>query len=43
MSALTVVRMLDPMANVYEPADLEQVELESPVDSPFGAGAAPDA
>jgi hypothetical protein len=43
MSALTVVRMLDPMANVYEPADLEQGELESPVEPQFPAGSAPDA
>jgi hypothetical protein len=43
MSALTVVRMLDPMANVYEPADLDQVELESPIDAPVRAEPAPDA
>ena len=43
MSALTVVRMLDPMANVYEPADLEQVELESPIGPPIRAEPTPDA
>ena len=35
MSALTVVRMLDPMASVYEASDLEQVDLESELNSPF--------
>jgi hypothetical protein len=35
--------MLDPMANVYEPADLEQVELESSIDAPVRAEPAPDA
>jgi hypothetical protein len=34
MSALTVVRMLDPMANLYEVADLEQFEPEPQFDSP---------
>ena len=35
MSALTVVRMLDPMASIYEVSDLDQVDLESELDSPF--------
>jgi hypothetical protein len=41
MSGLTVVRMLDPMANVYEVSDLEQVDLESEMDSPFRAQSSP--
>jgi hypothetical protein len=43
MSALTVVRMLDPMANLYEVSDLDQVDLESELDSPFPTHSAPDA
>ncbi len=42
MSALTVVRMLDPMANLYEPADLERIELAAGVEDPFRAEATPD-
>jgi hypothetical protein len=40
--ALTVVRMLDPMANIYEVSDLEQVDLEAELDSPFRTQSAPD-
>jgi hypothetical protein len=32
LSALTVVRMLDPMANVYDVSDFDQFDLESEVD-----------
>jgi hypothetical protein len=42
-SALTVVRMLDPMANLYDVSDLDQVDLESQLESPFRTHTAPDA
>jgi len=41
MSARTVVRMLDPMANIYEVSDFDQVDLESELDSPFRAQSSP--
>jgi hypothetical protein len=37
MSALTVVRMLDPTTDLYEVSDLEGIELESELDPSFGA------
>ena len=43
LSALTVVRMLDPMANLYEVADLEPREVEPGFDEVFRAQTAPDA
>jgi hypothetical protein len=36
MSALTVVRMLDPMAELYDVVDFEHLDVESALDSPFG-------
>jgi len=41
MSALTVVRMLDPMATAYEASDFNQVNLESELNSPFRAQSSP--
>ncbi len=41
MSALTVVRMLDPMATIYEASDFDQANLESEMDSPFRAQSSP--
>jgi hypothetical protein len=43
MSALTVVRMLDPAANLYEISDLDQADLETEIESPFRTHSAPDA
>jgi hypothetical protein len=37
MSALTVVRMLDPMANIYEDYDLDEADLGSELDAAFRA------
>lgn len=37
MSALTVVRMLDPMANFYEDYDLDDAGVESDLDAAFRA------
>lgn len=37
MSALTVVRMLDPMANIYEDYDLDEAGLGSELDAAFRA------
>jgi hypothetical protein len=34
MSALTVVRMLDPIANVYEDYDLDQLDRDADLE-PF--------
>jgi hypothetical protein len=42
MSALTVVRMLDGMANFLDESDLEPVGLDLELESPFRAQAAPD-
>ena len=36
-SALTVVRMLDPLANVYEDYDLDEAGLGADLDAAFGA------
>ena len=36
MSALTVVRMLDPLANVYEDYDLDEAGLGAELDTAFG-------
>ncbi len=41
MSALTVVRMLDPMASIYEVSDLDQADLESELDLPDRAESSP--
>jgi hypothetical protein len=43
LSALTVVRMLDPMANLYEVADLELREPDPGLDEVFRAESAPEA
>ncbi len=42
LSALTVVRMLDPMANLYEVADLESHEPAPGLDEAFRASSAPE-
>ena len=39
LSALTVVRMLDPSVNLYEVADIELAPHASELESSFGAGA----
>jgi hypothetical protein len=40
-SALRVVRMLDRMAAVFEESDLDRIDLESELDSPFRAESSP--
>jgi hypothetical protein len=41
MSALTVVRMLDPMANAYEVSDLESADIEAELGDVFRAESSP--
>jgi hypothetical protein len=42
MSALTVVRMLDPMANIYEDYDLDQVDMGSELEPFFPTEPTPE-